>query len=478
MTKRTHTCGQLTKSHLNQTVTLQGWVASSRDLGGLVFIDLRDRYGKTQVVVHPDETPELAEKAHSLHPEWVVEITGTVRERPSGMVNREMPTGEIEVKAASLEVLNPCPPLPFQIEEAGKANEELKLKYRYLDLRRPEMQEIMMMRHRISNIVREHFTAEDFIEVETPFLVKSTPEGARDYLVPSRIFEGSFYALPQSPQIYKQLLMVAGFDKYFQIARCFRDEDLRSDRQPEFTQIDIEMSFVDRNDILDVIERLFVKIVRHAWKRDLQTPFPRYTYNECIEHYGSDKPDLRYDLKFTDVSELFQGCEFRVIQSALSEGGSVVALKLDGKADLSRKQITELEDLAKKSGLAGILSLKVTAEGFSGVLSGKVEDKVLHAVVEQCAAVPGDLVLMGIGKKSKASVFSASSWLSISNSSTRMTTAIPRSSGLWISRSLNETKKPAKSLPRIIPSPAIIPKMSTCLIPSPGMCVQHPMTSS
>lgn len=399
MKKRTHTCGQLTKADLNQTVTLQGWVASHRDLGGLLFIDLRDRYGKTQVVVHPEETPDLAKVAHTLHSEWVVEITGVVQARPEGMINKDMHTGEIEVKVVQLEILNTCPPLPFQIED-NKANEELKLKYRYLDLRRPEMQEILMLRHRISNVVRDHFSAEGFIEVETPFLVKSTPEGARDYLVPSRIFEGTFYALPQSPQIYKQLLMVAGFDKYFQIARCFRDEDLRSDRQPEFTQIDVEMSFVDQNEIFDVIEQLFVKILRAAWNQDLQTPFPRITYNECIEKYGSDKPDLRYGLEFHNLTDHFQSCEFHVISTALQEGGVVIGLNLEGKADLSRKQLSELEDLARKSGLAGILPLKLTSEGFKGVLAGKIDESALQAVAAQCHASEGDLVLMGIGKKS------------------------------------------------------------------------------
>ena len=339
--------------------------------------------------------------AHTFHAEWVIEITGTVQARPEGMINPDMKTGEIEVKVSQLEILNPCPPLPFQIEDASKANEELKLKYRYLDLRRPEMLEIQRLRHKISNVVREHFTAEDFIEVETPFLVKSTPEGARDYLVPSRIFEGNFYALPQSPQIYKQLLMVAGFDKYFQIARCFRDEDLRSDRQPEFTQIDIEMSFVTQDEIFDVIERLFVKILRSAWNQDLSTPFPRITYNECIEKYGSDKPDLRYGLEFHNLTEHFGGCEFRVIESALKEGGVVIGFKLEGKADLSRKQISELEELAKKSGLAGILPLKITSEGFKGVLAGKVDENHLKTVVKQCEAVEGDLILMGIGKKSQ-----------------------------------------------------------------------------
>ncbi|MCC6477481.1 aspartate--tRNA ligase, partial [bacterium] len=361
MTRRTHTCGQLRREHTGQTITLQGWVARARDLGGLVFIDLRDRYGKTQVVVHPEETPAMAELAHELRAEWVIEVTGIVRERPEGMRNKELSTGDVEVNVLTIEILNRCPVLPFTIEEAEKASEETRLKYRYLDLRRTEMQEILMLRHRISNITREHFTEQGFIEVETPCLVKSTPEGARDYLVPSRVFPGQFFALPQSPQIYKQILMVAGFDKYFQIVRCFRDEDLRSDRQPEFTQIDVELSFATRDSVFQVVEELFVKILKHAWNTSHTLPFPRLTYREVMEHYGSDKPDLRYDLRLEDVTSHLKQTEFRIVKGAIDEGGSVIALNVKGQAEVSRKQFGEIEELAKACGLGGILPLKIGA---------------------------------------------------------------------------------------------------------------------
>ena len=399
MASRTHTCGQLRKSDLDKTVVLQGWVARSRDFGGLIFIDLRDRYGKTQVVVHPEATPGVAAIAHELHAEWVIEIVGTVHARPEGMINSTMPTGEIEVHATSLTILNRSLPLPFQLDDAAKTTEEMRLKYRYLDLRRPEMQDILMLRHRISNVVREHFTGEDFIEVETPCLVKSTPEGARDYLVPSRVFPGEFYALPQSPQIYKQILMVAGLDRYFQIVRCFRDEDLRSDRQPEFTQVDVEMTFPTRDAIFSVAERLFAKILKTAWNLDVKLPFPRLGYREVMEKYGSDKPDLRFGLPLSNVTEHLRATEFRVISSALEQDGVVIALSLPGKAELSRKEVGELEELAKGSGLQGILPLKVTSEGFAGVLVGKTSDESLRAVAQTADAKAGDIVLMGIGSK-------------------------------------------------------------------------------
>lgn len=401
MTRRTHTCGELRAADSGKSVHLQGWVARRRDLGGLIFIDLRDRYGKTQLVVHPEETPELAKAAHDLHAEWVIEADGIVQPRPRGMANSELPTGEVEVKLTDLAVLNRCPALPFQLDDAAKATEELRLKYRYLDLRRPEMQSILLMRHRVANIVREHFTQDGFAEIETPFLVKSTPEGARDYLVPSRVFPGEFYALPQSPQIYKQILMVAGFDRYFQIVRCFRDEDLRSDRQPEFTQVDVEISFADRDMVFATAERLFVKILRAEWGVELTLPLPRLSYQHVMETYGSDKPDLRYDLAFMNVTEHFRGTDFRIIASALAEGGVVIGLCLPGKAAQSRKEIGELEELARVSGLQGILPLKITSEGFSGPLAGKVADSVTAAVAGAFAARAGDLVLLAVGRKAE-----------------------------------------------------------------------------
>jgi aspartyl-tRNA synthetase len=400
MKRRTHTCGSLRKSDAGKTVCLQGWIHRSRNLGGLIFIDLRDRYGKTQLVIHPQESPALAAQAQEFHNEWVLEVEGIVNARPEGMINKDLPTGEIEVQLTSVQVLNRCPALPFQLDEAAKANEDLRLKYRYIDLRRPELQDTFVLRHKIAQVVRQHFSEEDFLEIETPCLVKSTPEGARDYLVPSRVFPGQFYALPQSPQLYKQLLMVAGMDRYFQIVRCFRDEDLRSDRQPEFTQVDVEMSFPDRDMIFDVAERLFKKIIKAGWGTDLATPFPRLTYNHVMETYGSDKPDLRFGLPFTEVTDHLRGSEFRVLVSALEQGGVVIGLTLEGKAGLSRKDIGELEELAKSSGLEGILPLKYTAEGFAGVLAGKVAEANLQAVADALKAKPGDLMLMAVGKKS------------------------------------------------------------------------------
>lgn len=399
MTRRTHTCGELNAKDVDKTVHLKGWVARARDLGGLIFIDLRDRYGKTQVVVHPEETPEAAKIAHGLHAEWVIAVDGTVRHRPDNMVNPDMATGEIEVLASAIEILNTCPELPFQVEGDPKTTEEMRLKFRYLDLRRSEMKDIMLLRHRLANVVRRHFTDEEYVEIETPFLVKSTPEGARDYIVPSRIHHGQFYALPQSPQIYKQLLMVSGFDKYFQIVKCFRDEDLRSDRQPEFTQVDVEMSFPDRDLIFGTVERLFKKILQEAWNVDLETPFPRLSYQTVMDLYGSDKPDLRFGLPFKDLTEHLRETEFNVVSSAVKEGGVVLGIRLPGQAVLSRKQLDELQTVAKDSGLKGILTLKLTEEGFAGPLKGKTSEESLHNLAGAIEAVPGDLILMAIGKK-------------------------------------------------------------------------------
>lgn len=401
MKPRSHTCGQLRKSDVGQTVHLQGWVARRRDLGGLIFVDLRDRYGKTQLVVHPEEAPDIAAIAHQLHAEWVIEADGIVQERPQGMVNRDLPTGEIEVKLTALTVLNPCPPLPFQLDEADKASEELRLKYRYLDLRRPEVQEVFMLRHRMAKVVRDHFSEEGFLEIETPFLVKSTPEGARDYLVPSRIFPGQFYALPQSPQIYKQLLMVAGFDRYFQIVRCFRDEDLRSDRQPEFTQVDVEITFADRDVVFGTAERLFAKILKAAWEIEITRPLPRLTYQHVMETYGSDKPDLRFGLPFSNLTDCLRGTDFRIIASSIEEGGVVIGLCVKGQGGVSRKEVSNIElMLARPCGLPGLLTLKITPEGFAGPLAGKVAQAQLAEVCKTLKAEIGDLVLLAVGNKS------------------------------------------------------------------------------
>ena len=480
MKRRTHTCGELRKTDVNKTVHLQGWVARARDLGGLIFIDLRDRYGKTQVVVHPEENPALAELAHSLHAEWVIEIDGMVESRPANMINANMPTGEIEVHCTAVNILNRCPVLPFQIEDAATASEELRLKYRFLDLRRPELQEIFVLRHKISNVVREHFTGEGFLEIETPYMVKSTPEGARDYLVPSRIFPNQFYALPQSPQIYKQILMVAGMDKYFQLVRCFRDEDLRSDRQPEFTQVDVEMSFIDRDQIFETAERLFQKILKAGWNTELAVPFPRLTYDHVMETYGSDKPDLRFGLPFSNLTKFVQQTEFRVIAEALKANGEVIGLNLAGQAELSRKQITELEELARSCGLDGISSLKVTAEGFAGVLVGKTAEENLKAIAAEVKAKAGDLILMAIGKKSKIlkglGVFRQKLAEKFKLYDPNECTRIHRSFGWWIFRCLSAMKRPEKSRPLTMLLPVLILKMSICWIPSRGMRVPSVMT--
>lgn len=400
MQRRTHTCGGLRGTDAGKRVILNGWVARTRDHGGLLFIDLRDRYGKTQVVVRPEDNQELYEKASGFHGEWVVSVEGDVIARPEGTVNRQMDTGEIEVHARSIEVLNQCPPLPFAIEEEEvHASEELRLRYRYLELRRPEMQEVFALRHRFNDIVRNHFTEQGFIEIETPYMVKSTPEGARDYLVPSRVHPGKFYALPQSPQIYKQLLMMAGFDRYYQIARCFRDEDLRSDRQPEFTQVDVELSFPDIEMIFELAESLFGKIFKGTWDVDLPKSFPRYTYAEVMAKYGTDKPDLRFGMPMVNVTEFLRETDFRIVKGAIEKGGIALGICVKGEAGRTRKQIAEFEAVAKEAGLGGILPLKVTDDVATGSLAQHLSLENLHSMIKAMEAQPGDLLLLAVGPR-------------------------------------------------------------------------------
>jgi len=400
MRKRTHTCGELRAHDAGKRVFLSGWVARTRDHGGLLFVDLRDRYGKTQVVIRPEEDQALYEKASGLHGEWVVSMEGEVVLRPPGAANRQIPTGEIEVHARNIEVLNQCLPLPFPIEEEEiHPSEEMRLRYRYLDLRRSEMQEIFALRHRVYAIVREHFAEHDFLEIETPFLVKSTPEGARDYLVPSRVHPGKFYALPQSPQIYKQILMVAGFDRYFQVVRCFRDEDLRSDRQPEFTQVDVELSFPDIDMIFGIAESLFCKIFKAAWNIDLPTPFPRFTYSEVMAKYGTDKPDMRFGMPLVDVTEHLRDTDFRVVKEALEKGGAALGICVKGESGRTRKQIAEFEEAAKKAGLGGILPVKLTTEGVQGALAQHLSEAALRNITERMNAATGDLLLIAVGPR-------------------------------------------------------------------------------
>ena len=392
---KTHTCGQLRAEHEGQEVTLAGWVNRRRHHGGLIFIDLRDRWGITQVVCNPEVSPEAHAAASKVRGEYVLRVQGVVRRRPKGLVNPNIPTGEIEVVAKSVEILNPAKTPPFYINREDEVDEALRLRYRYLDLRRQRMQRNLILRHKVIKFIRDFLDARGFIEIETPVLIKSTPEGARDYVVPSRIHPGKFYALPQSPQQLKQLLMVAGFEKYFQIARCFRDEDLRADRQPEFTQLDIEMSFVEREDILQLIEELFISLVETLTdKRIPEKPFPRLSYHEAMERYGSDKPDLRFGLPLVDITDLVAESEFRVFRQAVAEGGQVKALRAPGCATYSRRQLDELAQFAKKHGAKGLVSLALMAEGPKSPIAKFLSPSAIEGIVARTEAEVGDLILM------------------------------------------------------------------------------------
>ena len=395
--KRSHTCGELRASHEGQSVVLEGWVHRLRDLGGLVFLDLRDRYGLTQVVFEP-ERAELQAQAHKLHAEYVVRIHGTVRARPASQHNKAMPTGAVDVEALELEVLNAAGVLPFQLADPDSANDDLRLKYRYLDLRRPEQARYLLVRHTMMKSIRAHFEGLDFIEVETPILMKSTPEGARDYLVPSRVHHGSFYALPQSPQTYKQLLMLAGFDRYFQIVKCFRDEDLRSDRQPEFTQVDIEMSFVDEEDVFSVGERMMARLFRDVLGQELPLPLPRMSWQEAMDRYGNDKPDRRFGMEIVDLAEHATGSGFQVIDGALAAGGVVRGIVLPGKADLfSRKRQDEVQDYVRHLGGKGVIVVRHSSEGLSSPMEKVTGPEFLTRLMSAAGAGQGDVLLIGAG---------------------------------------------------------------------------------
>ena len=400
--KRTHTCGQLRKSDIGSTVTLTGWVDVRRDLGGVVFIDLRDRYGKTQVVFAPQHEQKAHEIAQSLRSEFVISVTGTVEHRPVGTENPELPTGEIDVAGIDLCILNKAETPPFPIEDGIEVSEDIRLKYRFLDLRRPLMQNNLLLRHRVSQITRAYFDRNGFIEVETPVLMKSTPEGARDYLVPSRIHRGKFYALPQSPQTYKQILMVAGYDRYFQIVKCFRDEDLRADRQPEFTQIDVEMSFVDENDVLAMTEGLIVDIWGQAMGVGLQTPFTRLTYKEAMERFGSDKPDTRFGLEIRDCSTIVAKSAFRVFSETVAKGGIVAGFAVPGLAGYTRNQLDMLTDYVKSLGAGGLIYLKCQADKVESSVDKFVTPAESKAMAEAIGAKPGDLGFLISGPWKKA----------------------------------------------------------------------------
>ncbi len=391
--KRTHTCADLRLEDMGNAVTLMGWVTRRRDHGGVIFVDLRDRCGITQVVFRPDVNPGVHKKAENIRSEYVLAVKGKVEPRPEGMTNPKLPTGAVDVECTQLRILNEAETPPFAIEPDIDVNEELRLRYRYLDLRRADMQEILVLRHRVSQSTRRFLTAQGFLEIETPFLMKSTPEGARDYLVPSRINRGMFYALPQSPQTYKQLLMVAGFDRYFQIVRCFRDEDLRGDRQPEFTQIDIEMSFVDENDVMDLAESLTVHLFKDILNLNAPRPFPKLTYQEAIDRYGTDKPDTRFGFEIVDLKAPALASEFQVFRNVLDAGGQVRGINARGCAGLSRKQIDDLGALAGQFGAKGLAWIKVTDKGLESSIVKFFPEAAQNQIRKALDAAPGDLLL-------------------------------------------------------------------------------------
>lgn len=397
--RRTDYCGEITPQKIGERVTVCGWVQRQRDLGGLIFIDLRDRTGLIQLQFDESVEKEAFQTAFTVRSEYVLEVSGTVAKR-GGAVNPNLKTGMLEVLADSIKIWSKAKTPPFEIVENSNVNEELRLKYRYLDLRRPDLQGNILMRHRITKITRDYFDEQGFIEIETPILMKSTPEGARDYLVPSRVHPGSFYALPQSPQIYKQLSMVAGFDRYMQIARCFRDEDLRADRQPEFTQIDLEMSFVDLEDVLAVGEGFMERLFREICGRELQLPLPRLTYREAMERYGSDKPDTRFGMELFDISDIAAGCGFSVFSSAVQAGGSVRGINAPGGAGaLSRKEIDKLTEHARGIGAKGLAFLRWTPEGITCPFSKFISQEELQAILERAGAKEGDALLFVADEK-------------------------------------------------------------------------------
>ncbi len=395
MTLKTHTCGQLRSEDADQRVTLAGWVHRRRDHGGLVFIDLRDRWGITQVVFDPDSSAEAHTAARDLRVEYVVKVTGIVRRRPSGLENPDLETGEIEVVAAEAEILNPANTPPFYINKDTPVEEALRLRYRYLDLRRQRMQRNLILRHKVVKFIRDFLSDEQFIEVETPILFKSTPEGARDYLVPSRVHPGNFYALPQSPQQLKQLLMVAGYERYFQIARCFRDEDQRGDRQPEFTQLDLEMSFVDREDVMDIIERLYTAIAEQISDKKLMfKPFKRLSYQETMERFGTDRPDMRFGMELSDISDIAAECDFRVFSQTVADGGLVKGLNAQGCGVYSRKQIDELTAFVQEFDAQGLAWLALDEKGdVRSSFTKFLADEQVQAIIKRLDAQPGDLLL-------------------------------------------------------------------------------------
>lgn len=391
---RTNNCGELDMESVGEDVTLSGWVHRRRDHGGLIFIDLRDRYGLTQVVSDPTVSEEIHKIADTLRPEFVIQITGKVRSRPEGMINEKMKTGSIEIIISNLIILNKSKTPPFEIDQDKDVSEELRLTYRYLDLRRERMKNNILVRHRIIKMIRDMMDLEDFVEIETPIMIKGTPEGSREYLVPSRLYPGHFYVLPQSPQQLKQLLMVAGFDRYFQIARCFRDEDQRGDRQPEFTQLDMEMSFSTAEEIMEINEKMVINLTETIVpdKKMIWKPFKRLTWQEAMDKYGSDKPDTRFEILIEDVSEIVKDSEFKVFSDAVSSGGTVRALRVDGGGSFTRKEIDEFTETAKGYGAKGLAYIQFAEDGAKSPILKFLTDEVLEQIKKKTGAQEGDII--------------------------------------------------------------------------------------
>ena len=396
---RTHTCGELREQHVDEKVVLNGWVDRRRDLGGLIFIWLRDRYGITQIVFEPDINRDSYELAKKLRGEFVISIQGIVRKRPEDAINKELETGKIDVLADQLIILNEAETPPFVIKDETDAFEDLRLKYRYLDLRRPALQKVLLLRHKMYQMVRKYFDENNFVEIETPVLMKSTPEGARDYLVPSRVHKGKFYALPQSPQQYKQLLMVSGLDRYFQIVKCFRDEDLRADRQPEFTQIDVEMSFITKEEVFSIVEGLMKLLFKEIWNIELSLPIIRLSYEDAMTKYGSDKPDLRFGIELHKLNEIFSKSEFKVFKDVVDSTGIVSGLVAPGCASFSRNQIDGLTDFVKKLGAKGLVWYKVQEKGIESPTAKFLSDEEKENLVSTLKAKPNDLILILSGER-------------------------------------------------------------------------------
>ncbi|WP_290664935.1 aspartate--tRNA ligase [Ignavibacterium sp.] len=403
--RRTHTCGELREKNIGENVILHGWVDKRRDLGGVIFIELRDRYGITQVVFEPTFNKDAHHEAKDLRSEYVISIEGVVRKIPEGTENPELETGQIDVMVNKLIILNEAVTPPFPIRDDIDTHEDLRLKYRYLDLRRPKLQKNLLLRHKMYQLTRKYFDQNNFVEVETPVLMKSTPEGARDFLVPSRLHKGKFYALPQSPQTYKQILMVSGLDRYFQIVKCFRDEDLRADRQPEFTQIDVEMSFVDQEDIFQIVEGLMKIMFKEIWNRELQTPVPKLSFDEAMEKYGSDKPDLRFDLEMKNLNHIFSNTDFRVFKEAIETGGIISGLLAPGCGEYTRNQLDVLTDFVKGYGAKGLIWIRVKQNDNGLELESPTmkffTDEEKQNLIKELNAQAGDLIFILSGSRLK-----------------------------------------------------------------------------